>query len=54
MAVTKWYYQDPDTDQRAGPVSVEFIRELLLSNTIADDTLIWSKGMLDWVSASSS
>ena len=29
MAVTKWYYQDPDTDQRAGPVSVEFIKHAL-------------------------
>ena len=48
---TKWYYQDPTTEERAGPVKVEFIRELIETNVVHEDTLVWTKGMVDWVSA---
>ena len=51
MSSTKWYYQDPATEARAGPVGVQFVRNLLLTQSIEEDTLVWTKGMTDWVSA---
>ena len=50
MAGTKWYYQDPVTEERAGPVKVEFIRNLIETNVVQEDTLVWTKGMVEWVS----
>ena len=46
----KWYYQDPSTEERAGPVKVEFVRNLIETGVVQDDTLVWTKGMVDWVS----
>ncbi|QDZ25189.1 hypothetical protein HOP50_16g77350 [Chloropicon primus] len=43
-----WYYQDPKTEERAGPVKVDFIRDLIEANLVRDDTLVWTKGMVDW------
>ena len=52
MSSTKWYYQDPATEGRAGPVGVQFVRNLLLTQSIEEDTLVWTKGMTNWVSGS--
>ena len=46
----KWNYQDPSTEERAGPVKVEFVRNLIETGVVQDDTLVWTKGMVDWVS----
>lgn len=48
MAGTKWYYQDPGTEERAGPVTVEFIRNLFETGVVLEDTLVWCKGMVNW------
>jgi len=42
-----WYYTD--RGERKGPVSVVQIKDLLNKKNIDPDTLVWRKGMKDWV-----
>ncbi|MCB1230961.1 MAG: DUF4339 domain-containing protein [Verrucomicrobiae bacterium] len=43
----EWYYADGET--REGPVSAERVGELFRSGTIVESTLVWRKGMADWL-----
>jgi len=42
----KWYYADGDS--KVGPVEQSQFDSLAASGAIADDTLVWSKGMDSW------
>lgn len=46
---TEWFYADDD--QQKGPIAEVDLRALLLSGSLPVDTLVWSEGMADWVSA---
>ena len=45
----EWFYADDD--QQKGPIAEVDLRALLLSGSLPVDTLVWSEGMADWVSA---
>jgi TM2 domain-containing membrane protein YozV len=42
-----WYYQHGEN--RIGPVSEEMIRNLLLSQILNINSLVWKEGMTNWV-----
>ena len=42
-----WYYQQGEN--RIGPVSEEMIRNLLLSQILNINSLVWKEGMSNWV-----
>lgn len=42
-----WYYQQGEN--RVGPVSEEMIRNLLLSQILNINSLVWKEGMSNWV-----
>ena len=46
--MSMWYFQDPVTKGRRGPVNVTEIMMLHSSGEIHDQSLVWTKGMKDW------
>lgn len=51
-ADTLWYYLDGSV--QVGPVSSQAFEELITSNTIQQDTLVWTNGLQTWIPASQS
>ena len=47
--INNWYYELGG--ERKGPVSTDEIRKLLDSNTLTRNSLLWQKGLSDWVPA---
>ncbi|HEX8430717.1 MAG TPA: RDD family protein, partial [Longimicrobium sp.] len=45
-AANGWYYVAHG--ERAGPVSLDEIRALVVEGALADDALVWTPGMGDW------
>jgi hypothetical protein len=50
MSSAEWYYQREG--QRAGPVTVDELKQMLRSGQIHRDELVWGAGMADWLPAS--
>ncbi|MCQ2099514.1 MAG: RDD family protein [Fibrobacter sp.] len=47
-----WYYIDEsitDGDRRKGPYSIDELMDLVKSETVKPQTLVWHSGMKDWV-----
>lgn len=47
-----WYYIDEsitDGDRRKGPYSIDELRDLVKSEKVKPQTLVWHSGMADWV-----
>ena len=47
-----WFYVE--NDARKGPISLEKMQLMLSDGTIAPDTLVWKKGMQNWLTVSES
>ena len=50
MSAAEWYYQRDG--QRAGPVTIDQLKQMLRSGQIPRDELVWGAGMADWLPAS--
>ena len=46
----EWYYQREG--QRAGPVTIDELRQMLRAGQVHRDELVWGAGMADWLPAS--
>ncbi len=47
MSEVQWFYSD--RGQRKGPVTETVLKELVKGNQLAQDTMVWRKGLTDWV-----
>ncbi len=47
-----WYYVQPKTTEKRGPLADDAIRDLFFSGTLPSDALVWREGLADWVRAS--
>ena len=49
-APDQWYYVEDN--ERKGPVSIEHLRQLVVTGQITSSTMLWKKGMASWIPAS--
>ena len=47
-----WYYVQPKSSEKCGPLADDAIRDLFFSGAIPSKTLVWREGFADWIPAS--
>ena len=47
-----WYYVQPKSSEKCGPLADDAIRDLFFSGALPSNALVWREGFADWIPAS--